>query len=170
MLLIRNSQRETVAASSLSRNPFAALDDDQVDIVSRHGLVRVSQAHTIPAAEFDLMHADSDLEDAKRSVRADVMRPRPEDGHDVPRGRRHPNAHFGRATSSSSTWHSVLSPRAPQLRAAFETMDQVNGVGIFRYRAAVMKTVPRFLQGPFRNVMKVVLEEVMASEEVGRLS
>ena len=33
LLLIRNSQQETVAASSLSRNPFAALDDDQVDIV-----------------------------------------------------------------------------------------------------------------------------------------
>ena len=33
LLLIRNSQHETVAASSLSHNPFAALNDDQVDIV-----------------------------------------------------------------------------------------------------------------------------------------
>ena len=31
-----------------------------------------------------------------------------------------------------------------------------------------MKTVPRFLHGPFRNVMKVVLEEVMASEDPTR--
>ena len=62
----------------------------------------------------------------------------------------------------------VLPPRAPQLRAAFEAMDQVNVVGIFHHRAAVMKTVPRFLQGPFRNVMKVVLEEVMASDDPTR--
>ena len=47
-------------------------------------------------------------------------------------------------------------------------MDQVNVVGIFHHRVAVMKTVPRFLQGPFRNVMKVVLEEVMASDDPTR--
>ena len=31
-------------------------------------------------------------------------------------------------------------PRAPQLRAAFEAMDRVNVVEIFRHRAAVMKS------------------------------
>ena len=63
---------------------------------------------------------------------------------------------------------SPLPPRAPQLRAAFEAMDQVNVVGIFRYRAAVMKTVPRFLHGPFRNVMKVVLEEMASEDPTGK--
>ena len=70
-------------------------------------------------------------------------------------------------TSHFQRFH-LSPPRAPQLRGAFEAMDQVNVVGIFRYRAAVMKTVPRFLHGPFRNVMKVVLEEVMASEDPTR--
>ena len=185
------------------------MDDDQVDIVPRHGLVRISQARTIPAAEFDLTHADSDVEDARRpvgssdSVRVDVVRPRPEDGHDVPRFgpwvggtptpilEEPPPAvppgiavdHDVDDTESVDTSVQgdsedtetlpevevdVLLPRAPQLRAAFEAMDQVNVVGIFRYRAAVMKTVPRFLQGPVRNVMKVVLEEVMASEDPTR--
>ena len=45
LLLIRNSQRETVAASSQSRNPFTALDDDQVDIAPRHGPVHVTGPH-----------------------------------------------------------------------------------------------------------------------------
>ena len=56
-------------------------------------------------------------------------------------------------------------PSAPQLRAAFEAMDRVNVVEIFRHRAAVMKSVPRFLRGPFRNAMKLVLEEVLASDQ-----
>ena len=56
-------------------------------------------------------------------------------------------------------------PRAPQLRAAFEAMDRVNVVEIFRHRAAVMKSVPRFLRGPFRNAMKLALEEVLASDQ-----
>ena len=34
----------------------------------------------------------------------------------------------------------IVSPRAPQLRAAFEAMDRVNVVEIFRHRAAVMKS------------------------------
>ena len=56
-------------------------------------------------------------------------------------------------------------PRAPQLRAAFEAMDRVNVVEIFRHRAAVMKSVPRFLRGPLRNAMKLALEKVLASDQ-----
>ena len=66
------------------------MDEDQVDIVPRHGLALMSQARTISAAEFDLTHADSDVEDVRRpvgssdSVRMDFLRPSPERGHDVP--------------------------------------------------------------------------------------
>ena len=35
--------------------------------------------------------------------------------------------------------------RAPQLRGAFAVMDQINVSSIFRHRAMVMKSVPRFL-------------------------
>ena len=41
--------------------------------------------------------------------------------------------------------------RAPQLRGAFAMMDLVDARTIFRQRAAVMKSVTRFLHGPFRN-------------------
>ena len=194
LLLIRNSQHETVAASSPSHNPFVALDDDQVDIVprQRQGLVRMSQAHTISAAEFDLTHADSDVDSVRRpvgssdSVRTEFMRPSPGRGHDVPPIVDEPlpldvavdndvndtesvDTSVQGASEDTETLAEaevdVIPPRAPQLRGAFEAMDQVNVVGIFRYRVAIMKTVPRFLHGLFKNVMKVVVEEVMASED-----
>ena len=38
-------------------------------------------------------------------------------------------------------------------------------VEIFHHRVAVMKSVPRFLRCPFRNAMKLVLEEVLASDQ-----
>ena len=34
---------------------------------------------------------------------------------------------------------------------------------IFRQSAAVMKSVPRFLHGPFRNALKLAMEEVLVS-------
>ena len=156
----------------------------------------MSQARTI-SAEFDLTHADSDLEDVRRpvgssdSVHTEFMRPSLELGHDVPpilddfqrfhltlqlmmtlMTQRVLTHQFKETVRTQRLWQkwrlTSSSPRAPQLRGVFEAMDQVNVVGIFRYRAAVMKTVPRFLHGPFRNVMKVVLEEVMASEDPTR--
>ena len=58
-------------------------------------------------------------------------------------------------TQSLKWWpmffHSVL----PQLRATFALMDHVDVSAILRQRAAVMKSVPRFLHGPFRNTLKV---------------
>ena len=53
--------------------------------------------------------------------------------------------------------------RAPQLRGAFAMMDLVDARTIFRQRAAVMKSVPRFPHGPFRNALKLAIEEVLVS-------
>ena len=39
---------------------------------------------------------------------------------------------------------------------------------ILEQRAAVMKTVPTFLRGPFRNAMKMALEEMLASPDAVR--
>ena len=64
----------------------------------------------------------------------------------------------------------VAAPRAPALRAAFRNMDGVDVERIFSLRASVMRSVPHFLQGPFRNVMKMVLEEIMASVEDVRVT
>ena len=50
-------------------------------------------------------------------------------------------------------------------RAALRSLDDLDLSEIFQRRAVVMKTVPHFLRGPFRNAMKVVLEEIMTSRD-----
>ena len=57
-------------------------------------------------------------------------------------------------------------PWGPRLRAAFLFLDTVDPVRIFRQRGAVMKSVPRFVKGPFRNALKFALEEALAQDEV----
>ena len=64
----------------------------------------------------------------------------------------------------------IAMPRAPTLRHAFRNMDDVDVERIFSLRASVMRSVPRFLHGPFRNAMKMVLEEIVASVEDVRVS
>ena len=46
------------------------------------------------------------------------------------------------------------------VQLAFQRLDQVNLREEFRTKASVMKTVPGFLQGPFRQAMHLVLEEI----------
>ena len=48
--------------------------------------------------------------------------------------------------------------RAPTLQAAFEALDHIQPCDHFRLRASVMKSVPKFLRGPFKNALKVALE------------
>ena len=50
-------------------------------------------------------------------------------------------------------------PRNVTLRMALVTLDEVDPAVVFRQRAAVMKSVPHFLRGPFRNALKLALEE-----------
>ena len=60
----------------------------------------------------------------------------------------------------------VEEPRAPRLRAALQFLDEVDPMSIFRERGSVMKSVPLFLKGPFRNALKFALEEASAQEDV----
>ena len=48
------------------------------------------------------------------------------------------------------------------LQAAFLALDQLNVEEIFKQRACVMKVVPQFLKGSYRNAMRVALEEASA--------
>ena len=50
-------------------------------------------------------------------------------------------------------------PRNVILRMALVTLDDVDPHVHFRQRASVMKTVPHFLRGSFRNALKLALEE-----------
>ena len=56
----------------------------------------------------------------------------------------------------------VVAPRGPALREALERLDLVDTTRIFALRGAVMKTVPKFLFGPFRNALKFAMEEATA--------
>ena len=48
------------------------------------------------------------------------------------------------------------------LQAAFLALDQLNVEEIFKQRACVMKVVPQFQKGSYRNAMRVALEEACA--------
>ena len=41
-----------------------------------------------------------------------------------------------------------------------QSMDEVDPRSLFEQRASVMKAVPRFMRGPFRNALKLALREV----------
>ena len=45
------------------------------------------------------------------------------------------------------------------LRMALVTLDEVDPCAVFRQRAVVMKSVPHIVRGPFRNALKLALEE-----------
>ena len=50
-------------------------------------------------------------------------------------------------------------PRGVSLRMALASLDEVDPRIVFRQRASVMRSVPKFLEGPFRNALKLALEE-----------
>ena len=56
---------------------------------------------------------------------------------------------------------SEMHATSPEIRIAFEFLDTVDLTAIFSRRASVMNTVPNFLRGPFRNAMRVAMEEAI---------
>ena len=56
-------------------------------------------------------------------------------------------------------------PRGAHITAAFISLEAVDISSIFCTRASVMKSVPKFLKLPFKNCMKLALEESLAREE-----
>ena len=57
--------------------------------------------------------------------------------------------------------------RPAALRAAFLTLDTIQLPDWLKKRPSVMKSVPHFLKGPFRNALRLAMEEAV-SEEVSR--
>ena len=55
-----------------------------------------------------------------------------------------------------------------EIRAAFEFLDTVDLKATFSRRACVMKTTPHFLRGPFRNALRLAMEEAVDAGEVHR--
>ena len=57
-------------------------------------------------------------------------------------------------------------PGLANLRAALVSLDALDVPAKLEQRAAVMKSIPKFLKGPFRNVLKFALEEASSVERV----
>ena len=55
-----------------------------------------------------------------------------------------------------------LRDTSPQIRAAFKWMDTADVEELFRRRAAVLRSVPHFLRGPFRVALHTALAEAIA--------
>ena len=53
-------------------------------------------------------------------------------------------------------------PGVASLGTGFTFVESVNLVEVFQERACVMKSVPRFLRGPYRIAMRFALEEMVA--------
>ena len=54
--------------------------------------------------------------------------------------------------------------RIPHMRGiaiAFRSLDDVNLENVFTFRPCLMKSVPRFMRGPFRNCVRVALDEII---------
>ena len=53
-----------------------------------------------------------------------------------------------------------------EIRAAFEFLDTVDLRATFSRRACAMKTTPHFLRGPFRNALRLAMEEAVRAGDV----
>ena len=122
---------------------------------------RMSQATTIAARIEPEMESDMTLEDSEddpSALDAEPLVPPP-----VPRPSDYAESVEWSIQGDSEYTVSLLEVveilpfRAPQLRGAFAMMHLVDARTIFRQRAAVMKSVPRFLHGPFRNALKLAI-------------
>ena len=161
LLLIRSSQQETVAASSPSHNPFAALTpwedtrnrEFEGESIQQSGEVEVRpgrlvlvggnsgvphQPSPVSFADGDTDSVASDLDtEVETSIAGDVEVEEFDDEREV----------------------AVGLPRGVVLRMALMSLDEVDTTTLFRQRASVMRSVPKFLHGQFRNVFKQALEE-----------
>ena len=54
----------------------------------------------------------------------------------------------------------------PAIRAALTELDGVDLTHEFTRRAAIMKTVPHFLRGPFRNALRVAMDEALEANQL----
>ena len=54
------------------------------------------------------------------------------------------------------------------MRVGFLALDDVNVEDLFRRRACVMKSVPKFLRVPFRTVLRIALREASSADEPRR--
>ena len=118
---------------------------------------------TVPDSR-DALQVDNDGESDTESNRTVTVRGREEDvvdaGSEV-----EPFNYIAGAADDEGEAFARPPPRTRVMRVALETLDEVDLGTLFVHRVSGMKSVPRHLVGPFRNAMRVALEEV--SEAAG---
>ena len=55
----------------------------------------------------------------------------------------------------------VARTRSQVVRSALESLDEVDLRTLFSQRASLMKNIPRFLVGPYRNAMRVAWQKLV---------
>ena len=139
---------------------------------------RISQATTLAIVEEPSSGSDASTLGSPRSMRGirAVNRGTPEDSglDDVISSET--ESLFGASEASgeeivdSLPEVEVFMPnlRAAGFRAAFAALHEVDLPLMFERRAVVMRSIPFFLRGPYRNAMLLALEEICASEALRR--
>ena len=122
--------------------PDSVVDALQYDLT--HGDVDTGSVATILAG--DVEHEDPAEEDEERSVGC---------VEDV-------------ASEAEEQEVTFQLPGASTRRAGFVSLDAVAMEEEFDERPCVMKSVPRFLRGPYRIAMRVALEEIESADDIWR--
>ena len=128
---------------------------------------RISQATTVPAVpessrdiEFDMTRGDSssDTESVQHHVEEDreKMLQVSAVSEDVETG--------DNLEPDPEVREVIVTPT---VRAALVWLDEVDLVEVFKLRASVMKSVPKFLAGAFRIALRTVLEEAVLGSDAG---
>ena len=60
----------------------------------------------------------------------------------------------------------VAMPRTAAFSEGFESIDFVDPRRLFENRASILRSVPKFLHSPFKNALKMALEECLSSEQL----
>ena len=122
----------------------------------------------VNTTRFDMTAGDTDQED----VRSEGERPRrlvfPLSSGEIVEGPVDDEDRDGASEAGPEEYAADVTPlearpRSQVIRSALESLDEVDLRTLFSQRASLMKNIPRFLVGPYRNAMRVASAEVGGS-------
>ena len=137
------AQRASMVHAAVSSNRFSALVDDEVEVHPDSGSETVSMGDVEQVREVE---SDEDTQSCSVVSGEEESEDISEDPLEIP------------------------APPVGGVRAAFLQMDEVDLVHHFSMRVVVMKAVPRFLTGPFRNALNIALAEATVGNRVQDLA
>ena len=118
----------------------------------------------VDALQFVLTHGDSDTDSVATILAGDVEHEDPAEEDEV----RSVGGVEDVASEAEEEEVTFQLPGASTRRAGFVSLEAVAMEEEFDERACVMKSVPRFLRGPYRIAMRVALEEIESADDTRR--